>query len=140
MAEEARRLLASSGISAVVDILEDDLAVQKGAALALWMETETRCRLGSDQAGKRGRRSEGIAAHVVRALIEDYETGATVDRFLADQLVPFAALAKGRSEYVVPRMTDHLDSNLWLVEKMLGARAKWEGNLLRIDGIGYHRS
>ncbi|MCU0589395.1 MAG: RNA 3'-terminal phosphate cyclase [Syntrophobacteraceae bacterium] len=140
MAEEARRLMGNAGLSAVVDMLEDDLAVQKGAALALWMETETGCRLGSDQAGKRGRRSEAIAAHVVRTLIEDYETGATVDRFLADQLILFAALAAGRSEIVVPRLTDHLSSNLWLVEKMLGARAKWEGSLLRIDGIGYHRS
>lgn len=140
MADEARRLMGNAGLSAVVDILEDDLAAQKGAALALWMETDMGCRLGSDQAGKRGRRSEGIAAYVVRTLMEDYESGATVDRFLADQLILFAALADGRSEYVVPGMTDHLDSNLWLVEKMLGARAKWEGSLLRIDGIGYHRS
>jgi RNA 3'-terminal phosphate cyclase (ATP) len=75
----------------------------------------------------------------VRALLEDWESGATTDRFLSDQLVLHAALAAGRSEYVVPRMTDHLASNLWLVEKMLGARWKWEGSLLRIDGIGYHR-
>ncbi len=140
MADEARRLMESFGHSVDIDVIDDDLAVQKGAALALWMETETGCRLGADQAGRRGRRSENIAAHVVQTLLEDYDTGATVDRFLADQLILFAALARGPSEYMVPRMTDHLASNLWLVEKMLGTRTEWEGNLLRIDGIGYHRS
>ncbi len=139
MADEARRLLDSVGLSLSIQVLDDDLALQKGAALSLWLETHEGCRLGSDQAGRRGRRSESIAAHVVRALLEDWKSGATTDRFLSDQLVLHAALAAGRSEYVVPRMTDHLASNLWLVEKMLGARWKWEGSLLRIDGIGYHR-
>ncbi len=139
MAAEATALLKKAGLTATIDILEDDRAVQKGAALLIWIQTETGCRLGSDQAGKRGRRSENIASHVVKALREDLHSGATTDRFLADQLILFAALAEGRTEYIVPRMTDHVASNLWLVEKMLGVRTKWEGNLLRIDGIGYHR-
>jgi RNA 3'-terminal phosphate cyclase (ATP) len=139
MADQARELLKRAGLSADIDILEDDRAVQRGAALLVWIETQTGCRLGSDQAGKRGRRSENIAAHVVKMLREDIHSGATADRFLADQLILFAALAEGRTEYIVPRMTDHVASNLWLVEKMLGVRTKWEGSLLRIDGIGYHR-
>jgi RNA 3'-terminal phosphate cyclase (ATP) len=140
MANQAQALLKQAGLNAAIEILEDDRAVQRGAALSIWIETETGCRLGSDQAGKRGRRSESIAAHVVKALLEDLHSGATTDRFLADQLILFAALADGRTEYVAPPRTDHVESNLWLVEKLLGVRTKWEGNLLRIDGIGYHRS
>lgn len=139
MADRALKLLNRYGISAAIHTLDDAQAVQKGAALAIWAVTDTGCRLGSDQAGKRGRRSEDIAAHVVNALMADLKTGATTDRFLADQLILFAALAEGRTEYLIPRMTDHIASNLWLVEKMLGARTKVEGNLLRIDGMSYHR-
>jgi RNA 3'-terminal phosphate cyclase (ATP) len=139
MADRALKLLGQQGISATIEPLDDDGAIQKGAALAIWAETETGCRLGSDRAGKRGRRSEDIAAHVVNTLMEDLKTGATTDRFLADQLILFAALAAGRTEYLIPRMTDHIASNLWLVEKMLGVRTKVEGNLLRIDGMSYHR-
>ena len=55
---------------------------------------------------------------------------------LADQLVLFAALAAGETRYRIPGMTDHIESNLWLVETMLGARTMREGNVIAIEGIG----
>jgi hypothetical protein len=36
-------------------------------------------------------------------------------------------------------MTDHIDTRLWLVEKMLGAKTEVKNNELRIKGIGYRR-
>jgi len=64
-------------------------------------------------------------------------SGATVDRYLADQLIFYAALADGVSEYRIPRLTEHVETNLWLVESILGARTEVSQNLLRIQGIGY---
>ncbi|HHJ00744.1 MAG TPA: RNA 3'-phosphate cyclase, partial [Candidatus Aerophobetes bacterium] len=58
---------------------------------------------------------------------------------LADQLIPFCALAEGLSQYLIPRMTEHVETRLWLVEKMLGARTEVKGNLIRIKGIGFWR-
>jgi RNA 3'-terminal phosphate cyclase (ATP) len=139
MAEECGRLLEPRGHRAKIDILHDRTALQKGAALLLWAETETGCLLGSDQAGKPGRRSEKIAQHVVKSLLEDLASEATTDRHLADQLILFAALAGGTSRYVIPRMTDHVDSNLWLVEKILGVKWKLEGNHLLIEGSGFQK-
>lgn len=136
MASQSQGLLEEAGLDAQIDILDDSTAIQRGAALLLWAETTTGCLIGADQAGKRGRRSESIAQFVVKSLLEDLRTGATVDRHLADQLILFAALAKRRTEYLIPRMTDHIESNLWLVQKILGARAVVDGNYLRIDGIG----
>ena len=52
MAERSRELLAQKGFSPEIDIVEDTTAVQKGAALLLWAETEGGCLLGSDMAGK----------------------------------------------------------------------------------------
>jgi RNA 3'-terminal phosphate cyclase len=49
--------------------------------------------------------------------------------------VPFAALARGVSEYAVPRVTEHVVTNLWLVERF-GARARHSGDRVRIEGIG----
>ncbi len=137
MTEQSRFLLAKEGFEAHVECVEDSSAVQKGAALILWAKTSTGAVLGADQAGKRGRRSESIAAYVVRSLMEDLATGATVDRFLADQLILFAALADGRTTYRIPRMTEHVQSNLWLVERILGAKSTLEGDLLTIRGVGY---
>ncbi len=64
--------------------------------------------------------------------------GATVDRYLADQLIFYAALADGVSQYRIPRLTEHVETNLWLVESILGAKTEVNKNLVKIQGIGYH--
>jgi len=138
MAEECRKALAEEGYRARIETLWDETALQAGASLALWAETDSDCLLGSDQAGRRGRSSEKIGRYVARNLLEDLKTGATVDRYLADQLIIYAALAEGTTEYIIPHATEHVDTNLWLAEK-LGARTRIEGNNLHIEGLGYTR-
>ncbi len=140
MADQCRSLLEKRGYRTHIEVLNDQTALQKGAALLLWAETETGCLLGSDQAGKPGRRSEKIAHSVVTSLFEDLDTKATTDRHLADQLILFAALAGGTSEYVIPRMTEHVESNLWLVEKILGVKSELSKNHLCIEGIGFQKT
>jgi len=135
MAARCRELLAG-GAPVEFEVLQDSSALQKGAALFLRADTATGCILGADQAGKPGRRSEAIAEFVVSTLHEDLATGATVDRHLADQLILFAALADGETRYRIPRMTDHVESNLWIVETMLGARTARDGNIITIGGVG----
>lgn len=139
MAERSRQLLAQRGYDAEVNIIEDTSAVQRGAALMLRAESADGCLLGFDMAGKRGRSSESIAENTVKGLLADMATGATVDRFAADQLILFAGLAHGQSRYIVPRLTDHIESNLWLIEKILGAGTEVRENLICIDGIGFFR-
>ena len=139
MADECLRLLAKEGYAANMETLDDRAAAQKGAALALWAMTDRGCLLGADRAGAPGRRSESIAQFVVHSLLEDLATQATTDRHLADQLILFAALAKGQTRYRIPRMTDHILSNLWLVEKILGVKTEWKENILTLEGIGFER-
>lgn len=136
MATHCLSLLKQRGHEAQVQIIEDTTAVQKGAAMLLWAATDTGCLLGADRAGIRGRSSELISEFVVETLLEDLQSGATTDRYLADQLVIFAALAEGQTVYSVPRITDHIRSNLWLVETILGAGTALQGNQVLIDGIG----
>ncbi len=136
MAEECRRVLAEKGYRSRIKDLWDETALQAGASLAVWVETDSGCLLGSDQAGKRGRSSEDIGRYVAQNLLADLKAGATVDRYLADQLIIYAALAGGATEYIVPRLTEHVDANLWLVAK-LGARTRVKGNTLHVEGLGY---
>jgi RNA 3'-terminal phosphate cyclase (ATP) len=139
MANHSQTILRAKGYEANIEILEDKTSVQKGAALFLRAQTDKGCFLGADQAGKLGRRSEAIAGFVTAVLLEDLATKATTDRHLADQLILFAALARGKTRFVIPRLTDHIESNLWLVEKILGAATNRKGNFLQIEGIGFHR-
>ncbi len=137
MAERCWATLTRRGLKAQLHTIEDNQAVQKGAALAVWAQTSSGALVGSDMAGRAGRRSETIADVVAKNLLEDLETGATVDRHLADQLILFGALASGTTEYLIPRMTDHVDSNLWVIRNILGAESSMEGNRLIIEGVGF---
>lgn len=143
MARACSAVLRENGYDAHIEIRYDEkdspaydlAAVQPGAALAVWAQTETGCLIGADTAGARGRSSEAIGKKTARHLLEDLASGASVDRHLADQLVPFAALAQGESVFRTPTMTDHLEARLWLVEKILGAETQVEKGLMRIRGI-----
>jgi RNA 3'-terminal phosphate cyclase (ATP) len=138
MADECQKALAKQGYSARIETLWDESSLQAGASLAIWAETDSGCLLGADQAGARGRRSESIGRHVAQTLLEDLAAGATVDRYLSDQMIIYGALASGTTEYIIPSFTEHVDANLWLVEKF-GARPRVDGNTVHIAGIGYTR-
>jgi len=138
MAKKCNEVLKSSGYRAQIEIANDTLALQRGAALAIYAKTSSGCIIGTDRAGEPRRTSEDIGRYVARNLIEDLATGATVDRYLADQLILYAALADGVSEYRIPRLTEHVETNLWLVESILGAETEINQNLVKIQGIGYH--
>ena len=139
MVEKCNEVLAAKGHLAQIEIVHDTLALQRGAALAIYAKTSSGCIIGADRAGEPRRTSEDIGRYVARNLVDDLATGATVDRYLADQLIFYAALADGVSEYRIPRLTEHVETNLWLVESVLGAKTEVNNNLVRIQGIGYYR-
>lgn len=137
MATECRRLLSSQGYGMEIEEIEDESSLQEGAALAIYAETDLANRIGSDRAGRMGRSSEAIGKYVVQNFAEDVKTGAAVDRYIADQLIIYAGLAGGITRYSIPRITEHVETNLWLIEKFLGARTRAHANLVEIEGIGF---
>jgi RNA 3'-terminal phosphate cyclase (ATP) len=137
MAEKCNQVLVTSGYSARIEIARDTSALQRGAALVIYARTDSGCIIGADRAGEPRRTSEDIGGSVARSLVEDLATGATVDRHLADQLILYAALAGGVSQYRIPGLTEHVETNLWLVESILGARTGVNQNLVTIQGTGY---
>ena len=138
MVEKCNQVLKSNGYRAQIKVIYDTLALQRGAALTIYAKTSSGGIIGADRAGEPRRTSEDIARYVARNLVEELAAGATVDRYLADQLIFYAALADGVSEYRIPRLTEHVETNLWLVETMLGAKTEVNQNLVRIQGIGYY--
>jgi RNA 3'-terminal phosphate cyclase (ATP) len=147
MVRQCQKALKAAGYDPKIEIIYDTKeepayerpSVQAGASLAIWARTDTECMIGSDMAGKLRRTAEFIGKRTAKDLTEDLDGGATVDRHLADQIIPFAALAEGWSAYLIPKMTEHIQARLWLVEEILGAKTEVKGNLVRIKGIGYQR-
>ena len=137
MADSAAKELARAGYVADITIMEDTSAEQAGAAVALFADCGAGVRLGADRAGALGRRSEDIGRYVVKHLLADCQTGATVDRFAADQIIPFAALAGGTSRFLIPQMTDHVQTGTWLARLFFGAEATMDNHHLEIQGVGW---
>jgi RNA 3'-terminal phosphate cyclase (ATP) len=138
MAQECRKILSSQGYKVEIKEIYDESSLQEGAALAIYADTSSGSVIGSDRAGRPGRRSESIGRYVAQNFMEDVNTGATVDRYIADQLIIYAGLAEGTTRYSIPRITEHVETNLWLIEEFLGARTKISDNLIiEIEGIGF---
>jgi RNA 3'-terminal phosphate cyclase (ATP) len=135
MARSCEERLVRAGLACAIERRDDTTARQPGAGLAVWTETSTGCRFGADRAGAPRRSAEAIGRHVATALLEDLGSGATLDRHLADQLVLFAALARGTTRFRTPGDSAHLRSNLWLVERF-GARTRREGASVEVEGLG----
>lgn len=140
MAESARALLRAGGYDPEFDTLDDTSAIQPGAALAAFVDCAGGARLGADRAGALRRPAEAIGRHVARQLLADLKTGATLDRFAADQIIPFAALASGEVRFSVPMITDHMASGAWLARIFLEAEVKMTERHLPITGSGFSSS
>lgn len=145
MADACGNVLEAAGHHPEIEIISDTKdrpafqgsSVQPGAALAIRAETSTDCLIGADMAGAVGRPAEFIGKQTAKNLLHDLQTGATVDRHLSDQMIPYAALAAGTTTCLIPGLTDHIRARTWLVEDILGARTELTGNLLQIKGRGY---
>lgn len=137
MAESCNQILAKHGYYADIECIYDTSAAQRGASLTIYALTDTGCIIGSDLAGHLGRTSEYIGKKVAKKLLQELMSAATVDRYTADQLILYAALASGSSKYIIPRITEHIETNMWLVETLLGAKLEYRNRELIINGISF---
>lgn len=136
MAAAARAVLDAPGISAEIQERSDSTAVQAGAALALFADFIGGTRLGADRAGAPHRPAERIGARVAGQLLEEIDSGATIDRHASDQIIPFASLADGTSRFQVPFITGHAETAGWLASLFLRAEARAAGRTLAVRGQG----
>jgi RNA 3'-terminal phosphate cyclase (ATP) len=137
-AKAAVQTLAAKGIQADIQIVNDaSNPVQRGSSIALWALTDAGAMLGGDAIGGLKKTAEAVGVEAAENLLAELESKATVDTHLADMLIPYAALAEDESVYLTRRHTEHLDSNVWLAEKLLGAHFSVEqtGSLFKVQKV-----
>lgn len=93
-----------------------------GSGLTLWAETDSGCILGADCVGEKGLRAEVVGENATKDLVQEVSQMNTVDRHLADQLVPFMALSSEPSQIRHSPVTKHTETNIWVVERFLGKK------------------
>ena len=98
--------------------LEYEKTASPGSGIDLWAVAENTA-LGANALGARGKRAEEVGAEAASALIRQVDSGAALDEWMGDQILPFLAIAGGESSVSVARVTDHLRTNLWVISHFL---------------------
>lgn len=76
-------------------------------------------RIGGSALGKKGKPAEDVGAECAGLLRKQMDSGAAVDEHMADQILPYLALAGGDSTVSVAAITDHCRTSAWLLEQFL---------------------
>ncbi len=113
--EALRRIEKELKFGAEITMLPDAPSRGPGSLLFLVAESE-KAVAGFSSLGRRGKRAEEVAGEAVNSLKDYLEKEDCLDPHLADQLVPFMAMAKGNSSFTTTRVTEHLLTNLWVVQ------------------------
>lgn len=87
--------------------------------------------LGASCLGALAKRAEEVGREAAEALLAEIESGACLDRHMADQILLYMALAGGRGSVTVAEITTHCRTNMWVIEKFLPGRFHVDANLIR---------
>lgn len=124
--EALRRIEKELKTGVEITILPDPPSRGPGSFLFLVTESEGGLA-GFSSLGRRGKRAEEVAGEAVNSLKEYLEGEGCIDPHLADQLIPFMAMAKGSSSFTTTRITEHLLTNLWVIQHFKNVRISMRG-------------
>jgi len=99
-----------------------------GSHICLIAEFE-KTKIGTDNLGKLGKRAEEVGKEAALELLKEQKSDACLDKHLADQILPYLALA-GKSEVTVSEITNHCKTNIWVIEKFLEGKFEIKDNLI----------
>jgi RNA 3'-terminal phosphate cyclase (ATP) len=145
-ADAARSKLAKDGYGEVKLAIESyppshDQHIGPGSGVTLVTQFKNGSILGADSLGERGKPAERVGEECAEKLLEELKSQASFDRHMGDILVPFIAVAEGRSEISVSQLTMHTLTNIHIAEKILHTTFKVDGKLgefgtLTVQGVG----
>jgi RNA 3'-terminal phosphate cyclase (GTP) len=87
------------------------------------------CKLGASSLGERGTPAENVGGKAARLLKKQIDSGACLDEWMADQIIPYLALYGGKVS--VSEITEHAKTNIWVCEQF-GAKFEVEGDIISV--------
>jgi len=109
----AKTSLIEAGLNAEIKLQQSECE-STGSGITLWSDHK-----GGSALGKRGKPAEKVGFEVAGILISELGSDSSVDRFLSDQLISYMAIASGRSEFSVNRLSRHTRTNMWVTRQFL---------------------
>ena len=112
-----------------------------GSGITLFMKSPNGSVIGADSIGERGKPAERVGEEAAGKLLQEIRSNAPVDRHLGDILIPYMAVAEGRSEIQVSEVTMHTLTNIRVAEMILEVKIDAKGELKKpgrivVDGMG----
>lgn len=122
-ADSAVKCLKEAGYLA--EIAQESLQLPStGSGITLWAEGK-----GGSCLGERGLPAEKVGRRAAEEMVRELRSPAAVDAHLADQLIPYLALAGG--SYSVREISLHTRTNIWTAGHFLDAKIE----IKELDGI-----
>ena len=125
--EKAESLLGARGLEADFEVRE---YASPGPGTGTHLRAEFENGSGSyTSLGERGLPAERVATTAVEELLAYVDSGAAVDRFLADQLLLPLSLASDESAFTCEEVTDHLLTNAQVVRRFVATNIQIDGEM-----------
>lgn len=138
--EGALRLLGPVPLASKPSI-EYGPSISPGSALCIVAEFE-RTVFGASALGARGRMAEQVGSDAAERFLTEFNSDACLDRHMADQILPYMALARESSSVTVSEITEHCRTNMWVIEQFIEGRFEVQPGMIRwtsAAAINHHR-
>jgi RNA 3'-terminal phosphate cyclase (GTP) len=99
-----------------------------GSGVTLWTESDRGVRLGGTALGARDKPADVVGREAAKSLMSVMSAGVAVDRYLADQLIPFMAVRGG--SLFTSEISSHLRSTIYVAEQIIGTRFEVMGTIV----------
>jgi RNA 3'-phosphate cyclase len=104
-----------------------------GVGITLWTDT----LLGASCLGEKSVSAEKVGENAANNLLQEIKSGATLDVYMTDQVLPYLALAKDKSVFLTRKISMHAETNMSLIKKFVDVKfdVKDESGLKRVETI-----
>jgi len=111
------RALLKNNLQADINV-EESKTLSPGTGITIWTDSKD-IILGTSLLGERGISSEEIGKNVVNNILSEINSKSTIDSYAFDQILPYIAIAKKESTCIVKEISNHAQTNIWLIKKFL---------------------
>ncbi len=142
----SKKLNLDSRIATECLQLDDErCSLDPGCGIALFTKLKSGGILSGDSLGRINKSAEKVGLKAAKVLADQALTKAPVDVYLADQLIPFMALSKGRSSLLVTKLSKHAITCIHVTEEITGVSFNVSGGLGKVtlitcEGIGLNNN
>ncbi len=142
-AENVLKTLSHIAVNVEVETYprETDPHLAPGSGIVLYTDETCGAILGTDNVGERGKAAEQVGSEAAKLLVEEIMSDAPVDRHMSDILIPYLAVADGRSEFRTSQITMHTVTNARVAALVSDAEVTIDGEFgnpgtVQVKGIG----